>query len=167
MSDLPDLMKAIRSGKLADVVAVLDSGTPIELNDGDNPGLPLAVACFMGHTEIVRELVLRGAKLNFADNRDPASPLSMAVRGKRKEVVKILVELGSDVPPGIDTGLSDQELRLARWKAECYGATAAAAGLPPGALPDIEEIQVTSCYGTDTGVLDADIRRAVQEMSKK
>ena len=31
----------------------------------------------------------------------------------------------------------------------------------------IEEIQVVSCYGTDTGVLDAEMRRAIDQMCKK
>ena len=57
MSLSNDLMKAIRSGNLRKVVAALDAGAPVELDDGKgDPGLPLAIACFMGHAEIVREL---------------------------------------------------------------------------------------------------------------
>ena len=50
-----DLLKAIRTGQLAAVVAALDAGAPVELDDGKgDPGLPLAIACFLGHAEIVR-----------------------------------------------------------------------------------------------------------------
>ena len=67
MSLSTDLIKAIRGGNLREVVAALDAGAPVELHDGKgDPGLPLAIACFMGHAEIVRELVMRGAKVNLA-----------------------------------------------------------------------------------------------------
>ncbi len=163
-----DLIKAIRTGKLSEVIAALDAGAHIELHDGQgDPGLPLAIACFMGHSEIVRELVIRGAKVNFENNMDPTSPLSMAVRGGKPEVVKVLIEFGAVVPPGMQTGLNDQELMLAKWKAQHFGAsqTTQQSG---NSLPEIEEITVVGgCYGTDTGVLDAELRRAIETMDKK
>ena len=161
-----DLIKAIRTGKLSEVVAALDAGAAVELHDGQgDPGLPLAIACFMGHAEIVRELAIRGAKVNFDDNRDPTSPLSMAVRGGKPEVGKVLIEFGAVVPPGMQTGLNDQELMLAKWKAQHFGASQGARS--GDVLPEIEEINVVGCYGTDTGVLDAELRRAVETMDKK
>ena len=168
MSPPVDLIKAIRTGLLSEVIAALDAGAPVELHDGQgDPGLPLAMACFMGHAEIVREMALRGAKVNFPDNRVPTSPLSMAIRGKKTEVVKVLIELGAEVPPGVQTGLSDQELMLAKWKAQHFGASTSGAEPSDTILPDVEEIHVLSCYGTDTGVLDAEVRRAVEDMDKK
>ena len=102
MSLLTDLIKAIRGGNLREVVAALDAGAPVELHDGKgDPGLPLAIACFMGHAEIVRELVMRGAKVNLEDNTAPISPLSMAQRGWRTEVINVLIELGAEVPAGM------------------------------------------------------------------
>ena len=160
MTSRTDILKAIRSGKLGEVIAALEAGACVELDDGQgDPGLPLAMACFMGHAEIVRELILRGAKANFADNRAPNSPLSMALRGQRAEVVKVLVELGVDVPPGTDTGLSEQELQVARWKAQHFGAAQDDA---------IEEIRLDGgCYGTDTSVLEADVLRYARELDRK
>ncbi len=163
-----DLIKAIRTGMLSEVIAALDAGAPVELHDGQgDPGLPVAMACFLGHPEIVRELALRGARVNLPDNAVPTSPLSMAIRGKRSEVVKVLIELGVSLPAGTQTGLTDQEILLAQWKAQHLnplGLKDAASGL---AEPVIEEIHVVGCYGTDTNVLDAEMRRAVQEMCKK
>ncbi|MBK7423140.1 MAG: ankyrin repeat domain-containing protein [Propionivibrio sp.] len=168
MSTTADLIKAIRTGKLSEVIAALDAGAQVELHDGPgDPGLPLAIACFMGHPEIVRELAIRGAKINFTDNREPKSPLSMAIRGGRTEVVKVLIELGAEIPPDIQTGLTDQELMLAKWKAQHFGASISGANQAGSDFPDVEEIQVLSCYGTDTGVLDAEMKRAVEEMTKK
>jgi len=163
-----DLLKAIRTGLLSEVVAALDAGAEVELHDGQGiPGLPLAMACFKGYAEIVRELAIRGAKVNFPDNLEPTSPLSMAILGGKTEVVKVLIEFGAEIPPGIKTGLTDQELMLAKWKAQHFGASKSA-GSPAGTNFDaIEEIQMIRAYGTDTGVLDAEMRRAVQEMCKK
>lgn len=165
MSTSADLIKAIRTGHLSEVIAAFEAGAEVELHDGQgDPGLPLAMACFMGHAEIVRELILRGAKVNFDDNRAPTSPLSMALRGGRTEVVKVLIELGAIVPNGVQTGLTEQELMLARWKAQHFGASQASGSHEP---PVIEEINVVGCYGTDTGVLDAEMRRAVEDSLKK
>ena len=167
MSASPDLIKAIRTGRLSEVVAALEAGAPVELNDGQgNPGLPLAIACFMGQAEIVRELAMRGAKVNFDDNRLPTSPLSMAIRSGKTEVVKVLIEHGAEVPPGTKTGLRDDELMLARWKAQHFGVSQA--GQSGDVSSGIEEITVVGgCYGTDTGVLDAELRRAIETMDKK
>jgi len=160
------LIKAIRSGRLRDVVAALDAGAPVELHDGKgDPGLPLAMACFMGHTEIVRELALRGAKVNLSDNMAPISPLSMALRGGKKEVISVLIELGAIVPEGMQTGLTEQELMLARWKAAHFG-TEATDQTDPG-KPVVEEIQMVGCYGTDTAVLEADVIKVAREMAEK
>ena len=160
-----DLIKAIRTGRLADVIAALDAGASVELHDGQgDPGLPLAIACFMGHAEIVRELIIRGAKVNFPDNRAPTSPLCMALRGGRSEVVKVLIELGLDLPPDTPTGLTEQELMLARWKAQHFGAAGSAVRSP---LEIVEEIKMVGCYGTDTAVLEADVLRAARDMSPK
>ena len=63
--------------------------------------------------------------------------------------------------------LTDQELMLAKWKAEQFGNSEPSVEATDDAPPEVEEIQVLSCYGTDTGVLDADIRRAVENMDKK
>ena len=170
MSSAPDLLKAIRSGRLSEVTKALDAGASIELNDGvGEPGLPFAMACFLGHTEIVRELAIRGAKVNAADNLAPTSPLSMALRGKRTEIVKVLIEFGLDVPAGVDTGLNEHELMLARWKARKFGTggeSAGEAGAQDDLLHEVEEIKIVTCYGTSTDVLNADMRHAIEEMDK-
>ena len=167
MSQPVDLIKAIRTGLLSEVIAALDGGAQVELHDGQgDPGLPLAMACFMGHAEIVRELAIRGAKVNFANNMEPTSPLSMALRGGKTEVIKVLVEFGAEIPPGVKTGLTDQELMLARWKAQHFGASQATN--PAGSeAPVIEEIQMVGCYGTDTGVLEADVMRYARDLNSK
>lgn len=169
MSAPIDLIKAIRTGRLSEVLAALDAGAQVEMHDGQgDPGLPLGIACFMGHVDIVRELVIRGAKANFPDNSEPTSPLSLAIRGGRTEVVRALIELGAEVPAGMQTGLSEHEVTLARLKAHHAAAAAAKTAQAAAAeLPEFEEIEMVRCFGTDTGVLDADMIRAAQEMGRK
>jgi ankyrin repeat protein len=159
------LIKAIRSGRLADVRAALDSGLAVELDDGlGDPGLPMGVACFMGFVDIVRELAVRGAKVNLPDNSISTSPLNMALRGGKTEVIRTLVELGADVPEGMKTGLSEHDLMLAQWKAHRDGKISPKAAEALGAAPEFEEIEVLRCAGTDTQVLDAEMLRAARDM---
>ena len=87
----------------------------------------------------------------------------MALRGKRKEVIKVLIELGAELPPGVETGLNDQELMLAKWKAQHFGVTQSVVK-----KSEIEEIHVLGgVNGTDTGILDAEMRRALKAMKPK
>jgi len=155
-----DLVKAVRSGRLADVKAVLDAGVSVDLLDtpGD-PGLPMGIACFMGFVDIVRELAGRGGKVNLPDNSLPTSPLSMALRGGRTEVVRTLIELGCQPPAGMNCGLTEQEVIVAKWKAQRAGH----AGLATEASNDVEEIVVGRCFGTDTRVLEAEAMRGLRE----
>lgn len=158
------LIVAIRSGRLSKVRAALDAGASVEFNDGQgDPGLPMGIACFMGFVDIVRELAGRGAKVNLDDNGLPTSPLNMAIRGGRKEVVRTLIELGAEVPPGMSTGLSEHEIILAEWVAQRSGLRAAPSN-PAADHPVVEEIDMLSCVGTDTMVLEADVLRAAKDM---
>ena len=164
MSTPADLIKAVRSGHLVEVLAALEAGATVELNDGQGvPGLPLGIACFMGFADIVRELVKRGGKVNIADNREPVSPLSMAIRGGRTDVVRLLVELGAEVPSGMATGLSAEELEAAR---KVFNAKSA----PANRYADmhvLEEIVMPRAFGTDTVTLEADVMRAFREAEEK
>lgn len=158
------LIKAIRSGKLADVQAALDAGAAVEVMDGQgDPGLPMGIACFMGFVDIVRELVRRGAPVNLPDNQLPTSPLSMALRGGRTEVVRALIELGANLPAGMNCGLSEHEVMLAQWKALRDGHAVATEESRAEQVPDIEEIEAIGCFGTDTQVLEADVMRRLRE----
>lgn len=153
MATQQEFIKAIRDGSLAAVVRMLDEG--IAPDDEGDPGMPLGFACYLGHCSIVREMARRGAGLNLPDNAVPTSPLSMAVRGKQKEMVRTLVELGVEVPAGMATGLSEQELTLARWMAVRDGHVATA----EPEVAAVEEIVLAGYSGTDTVALEAEALR--------
>lgn len=159
MSSQDILIKAIRSGRLSEVCAALDAGAPLDATDEGEAGLAMGMACFLGHVDIVRELVRRGARADLPDNALPTSPLSMAVRGRRSEVVRLLLELGARIPAGMQTGLSDHDIMLAQWRAFRDGNEAGLAQSPATA---IEEIVMVGRSDTDTQILEADVlRRAV------
>ena len=119
-----DLARAARSGRLEAVQALLESGLgreqPAEL------GLGLAMACFLGHRDIVRELVKRGAPLNLPPALAEASPLVMAIKGGQKKTTRLLISLGAKVPAGLDTGLTPEEYEEALAKARERAARRAA-----------------------------------------
>jgi len=165
MNSHVDLIKAIRSGQLEQVQAALNAGIQVEWADEQGEaGLAMGIACFLGHADIVRELITRGAPVNHADNSLPTSPLSMAVRGKRNEVIRSLIELGALVPEGMQTGLSEHDIMIAQWKAFRDGH-AVDSNQAADQLPDIEEINMVGCSNTDTQVLEAEVlRQAMQKM---
>jgi ankyrin repeat protein len=153
-----DLLKAIRAGDLKEVVRALDAGALPDDPQGGEPGLPMGIACFLGHVDIVAELVRRGAVVNLADNSLPTSPLSMAVRGKRNEVVRALIHMGAQVPDGMATGLSEHEIMLAKWIAfrDGHGEER-----PPNE-PVFDEIVLKGRADTDTLVLEAEMLKAIE-----
>lgn len=164
MATQVDLLKAIRSGQLKYVVRALDAGALPDDAQGGEPGLPLGIACFLGHVDIVTELARRGAVVNLADNRLPTSPISMAVRGKHHEVVRALIQLGATLPDGMETGLSEHEIMLAKWIAfrDGYGEECSSAG--QSAAPVFEEINLQGHFDTDTQALEAETLRAIENM---
>jgi hypothetical protein len=153
-----DLLKAVRSGRLQDVVLALDGGAQLDDPQDGEPGLLLGMACFLGYADIVEELVKRGSQVNLTDNALPTSPLSMAVRGKRSEVVRTLIELGARVPEGMVTGLTEHEIMIAKWIAFRDGYSDEA---HPNA-PLFDEIIVQGRSDTDTHVLEAEALRALE-----
>jgi hypothetical protein len=161
MNPILDLLKAIRAGNLTEVRLALDAGAQLE--SPDEPGLAIGMACFYGHLDIVRELVARGAAVNFPDNRMPDSPLSMAVRGCHLEVVRSLIELGAVVPAGMETGLSARELTVAQWMSVRHDRPGSAVDtFPHGAF--VEEIEMTCPGFFDTSVLESDMVRLARSM---
>ena len=99
--------------------------------------------------------------------RTPAF-MPVGTQGAVKAVLpRDLIELGAEIPPVLNTGLSEQEILVARWRGQHYGATMPRVAESAPDAPDYEEIEMVRCYGTDTSVLDADLIRAAREMEKK
>jgi len=76
---------------LTDVPRLIDAHSP----DGFTP---LALAAFFGHAEAAKWLIERGANLDLAaSNAMKVAPLHAAAAGRHVEIVRLLVEAGTDV----------------------------------------------------------------------
>lgn len=105
------LIHAINHGDLDAVIAALDAGADIEAVDvHGHAGLPLRTACFHGHLGIVFELLKRGADVRAASYEGIGAPVRAAVRGGRRDIVRLLLEHGAELPPGVNVGLSHEEI---------------------------------------------------------
>lgn len=96
------LRRAIEKGNLPAVIAALDHGAILEEADmhGD-PGLPMRIACFKGHSDIVLELIRRGANIQAPNAQGTGGPIRMAARGQHTHVVDILLAHGAEVPDDV------------------------------------------------------------------
>lgn len=157
-----ELIKAIHSGDLAAVKALLDAGVSVR-SDGrcDEPSMELGIACLMGYIEIVRELIARGAPVNCNDNTLATSPLSMAIRGGKEGVICALIELGADLPEGLNTGLSEHQVTLSHLKAVRDGHCHPRDFNHLKMANEYQEIDATRLPGTDTEVLESEALRKI------
>jgi len=93
-----NLIEAIRTGRISDVISALENGDDIELPDIHGyGGLPLRTACFEGNLAIVRELLKRGANPNANSCDGPGAPLRLALRRSHHEVADLLRQTGADL----------------------------------------------------------------------
>jgi ankyrin repeat protein len=70
---------AVQGGHLETMRLLLDAGAPVD-GDPNSREIPLGQACWRGRPQMVRELVERGAALNF---RDGGSAIGAALHGSR------------------------------------------------------------------------------------
>ena len=113
------VMMSVQGGHLEAMRRLLDAGARID-GDPDGEEIPLGHACWRGRVQMTRELVRRGAALEF---RDGGSAIGAALHGSRHcqepeggpsmqtvdeipkepyaEIVRILLAAGATVPERI------------------------------------------------------------------
>jgi ankyrin repeat protein len=93
-----NLFEASAAGKF-DVVAHLVFNYPDALNDYADDGFtPLGLACYFGHFEVARYLVLKGADVNLPSNNGfNVFPLHSAAAGNYTDIARMLIENGAQV----------------------------------------------------------------------
>ena len=184
------LIEAIRASKLSEVISALDAGADLEEADVHGfSGLPLRTACFAGDLAVVRELLRRGANVNAATADGPGAPLRMALRGRHPDIVELL----QAEPLAVAEAVSEPPVKQASKLLEPLVYEAPANPTPtveptvestvtPTVEPvpeknsgnmieftsylanhPIEEVDISSCYGVDTNVLDMDLMRYNEE----
>ena len=92
------LFEASAAGKF-DVVAHLIYTYPDSVNYYAEDGFtPLGLACYFGHYEIARYLVLKGANVNMPSNNGfHVYPIHSAAAGDYTDIALMLIENGADV----------------------------------------------------------------------
>jgi ankyrin repeat protein len=149
------------------VIQALNAGADLECIDQYGyPGLPLRTACFLGHKEIVTELLRRGADGDAANSDGPGAPLRMATRGKRDEIMAILRQHALDFPAKPSPAMKKvPETPTPAATNNTPENTPPQAGTP---TPDtgVESFVISGCYGVDTNVLEGDLLRQSLEEDK-
>jgi ankyrin repeat protein len=93
-----NLFEASAVGKF-DAVAYLVQKQPDAVNSFATDGFtPLGLACFFGHLEVARYLILKGADVNQpAQNGFHVAPIHSAAAGNYTAIAKLLIENGAKV----------------------------------------------------------------------
>lgn len=100
----PALYQAAIDGDINKVKNLLDSGVNVNQKGGGgllNDSNPLNAASSMGHANIVKLLISRGANVNAASGSMGWTPLSSAAWRGYTEIVNILVDNGADIDKAI------------------------------------------------------------------
>ena len=131
----PQLYMAAGNGNVKEVEALLNKGVDVNEKGGGgllNDSNALDAASSMGHVDVVKLLLDRGAKVNAAHGNMGWTPLSSAAWHGNTDVVKLLVERGADIDKaivalnrGVGTGNAIELLRdVKRERAAGQSATA-------------------------------------------
>ena len=100
LDGITPLHMAAQEGKL-DIIRYLTCEKELGPDQSDNDDVtPLLLAACYGHTEVVQELIERGADVNRADN-EGETPLSLAIHYGCVDVVRILLANDAFIPENI------------------------------------------------------------------
>jgi len=93
MSELANLIEAIKNGDLESVRAILDANDEIVNRRDESGATPLHYATLNGHRQIVRLLIERGAEINIFDSQFGATPTGWAIEYLREMGGQLGIEL--------------------------------------------------------------------------
>jgi ankyrin repeat protein len=99
LNGLTALIMVAQQGKAKSIRPLVEGGADIEGVDdiADHNNTPLGWAAYLGQVEVVKELIVLGANLNYIPSGQGDTPVISAVRAYRVEVVKVLVEAKADL----------------------------------------------------------------------
>eukprot|EP00731_Ephydatia_muelleri_P037166 Em0406g1a len=109
-----DLMNALVGGTLTVAELLLLHGAQVNVPSGSENNIPLTLACWKGHRNVV-ELLLRNHSNIEHQNKAGCTPLMLAAREGHREATQLLLDYGAqiNVPSGSN---DDTPLTLACWK---------------------------------------------------
>ena len=104
------------AGDIHTVRTLVECGANLDLPTRDR-GTALCIAIKHGHTALAHYLIEQGANINVRFDRNPQTPLSLAIEAKEFEMVRIFKEKGADFSD-FDDGAT-----LYRFACEVHGET--------------------------------------------
>jgi ankyrin repeat protein len=93
MSDLKNMIEAVKQGDLERVQAILESDDRLANQRDESGATPLHYAALNGHRQIVQLLLERGADINGTDNQFRATPAGWAIEYLREKGAYLAIEL--------------------------------------------------------------------------
>lgn len=90
------LMKAVKANEIDRVRQLIQQGVDVDQPDGSQD-VPLIMAAYLGHTEIVAVLLAAGADVTAVDPGMKATALHAAAYAGRTDAARLLIEHGIDV----------------------------------------------------------------------
>jgi ankyrin repeat protein len=93
MSDLENLIEALKKGSLEGVRGILDRNAEIVGLRDQSGATPLHYATLNGHRQVVRLLLDRGAEINNTDSQFGATPAGWAIEYLRQVGAYLAIEL--------------------------------------------------------------------------
>jgi len=94
----PDIYESSAVGKFDSLANIVYKHPDLINTFSDDGFTPLGLACFFGHEEIARYLLLKGAEVNIPSQNDfHVFPLHSAVASNNSDITKILLEAGAEV----------------------------------------------------------------------
>src|ERR1700719_4023235 len=99
MSDLENMIEAVKQGDRESVRAILESDDTLANQRDESGATPLHYATLNGHRQIVRLLLERGADINSTDSQFGATPAGWAIEYLREMGVYLAIELDDLATP--------------------------------------------------------------------
>ena len=93
MSDLENLIEAVKQSAMERVIAILESDDRLANLRDESGATPLHYATLNGHRQIVRLLLQRGADINSTDIQFDATPAGWAIEYLREMGGYLAIEL--------------------------------------------------------------------------
>ena len=111
-SNYTPLHYAAQKGDLKEIHLLLDAGADINSTHCDFKNTPLLVACWFGHSDCVKALINRGAKLDIP-NIYGSTPVHIAARQNEAKCLRILLDNNAPYNSKNNTGSGNTPLFLA------------------------------------------------------
>ena len=93
MSDLENMIEAVKQGDRESVRSILESDDRLANQRDKSGATPLHYATLSGHRQIVQLLLERGADINSADRQFGATPAGWAIEYLREKGAYLAIEL--------------------------------------------------------------------------